>query len=164
MNVVTWPQFLEERNLKDATHTPLWHFDGQRMMQTFLPSPNFFFTINRTVTTPLPLAKEWGRLSRNHFNTKKRLSYLCPCSCFFLFFFFLSEKCALPSGYKHIPFPQNSLSSLHFYGTCYTCTVITVFTTLHFKCPSSLLDCQLLRGCGDVLFNLASTSHIAGTH
>lgn len=91
MNVVTWPQFLEERNLKDATHTPLWHFDGQRMMQTFLPSPNFFFTINRTVTTPLPLAKEWGRLSRNHFNTKNRLSYLCPCSYFFLFFFCLKN-------------------------------------------------------------------------
>lgn len=104
----------------------------------------------------LAVAKQWERLGKNHFNTNSRL--------FYRLFLFLSENCARPSSSKHISFPHDTLSSLHFCGTCYPCMVILVLTTLHFKYPSCLLDCELLRGWGDVLFNLASTSHIAGTY
>lgn len=71
----------------------------------------------------------------------------------------LSEKCALPSGSKHSIPPGCPLFSV-LWRTCYTSIVITALTTLHFKCPSSLLDCELLRGLGDALSNLASNSHL----
>lgn len=85
INVVTGGPLLPHRTFNTRTWKmrPTLHCGNLMVSEWckhFSPISFFFFTINET--TPLSIAKEQGRLSKHHFGTNKRLSYLCFFSCF----------------------------------------------------------------------------------